>query len=268
MFASLSASNLCLAMESSVRRSTDVDDETLKGSFFGLGAASSGSGRRRDGGIKVTRRTKCHSRRTQNRPQGLGLFPAGLRRRRIGSTTTAASETMQTGSGMPVARQSALDRAKADAKAKKLRDEREAVSALEEFVKEFEAELSDEEHQKRSHHQREWRTGGTEGGMQHVSSAGSGARVTVASGGGRGAVRRHFTTAPPKVSPLPLGTVKLTLVGRVWIVFRGRQEEKFGYFFGRDQEVPCIPTTRENMTKRDCIKRPCNPRLTRTLLSF
>ena len=108
---------------------------------------------------------------------------------------------MQTGSGMPVARQSALDKAKADAKAKKLRDEREAVSALEEFVKEFEAELSDEEHQKRSHHEREWRTGGTEGGIQHTSSAGSGTGVMMAGGMGRGGVRRHFTTGPPIVAP-------------------------------------------------------------------
>jgi hypothetical protein len=93
---------------------------------------------------------------------------------------------------MPVARQSALDKAKADAKARKLRDEREAASALEEFVKEFEAEVSDEEHNKR-----EWRTGGTEGGMQHTSSAGAGARVAMSRGGG--GARRHFTTAPKDV---------------------------------------------------------------------
>jgi hypothetical protein len=98
---------------------------------------------------------------------------------------------------MPAARQSALDKAKADAKARRLRDEREAASALEEFVKEFEAEVSDEEHNRR-----EWRTGGTEGGMQHTSNTGAGARVAMARGGG---ARRHFTTAPKDVcSPFSL----------------------------------------------------------------
>jgi hypothetical protein len=116
---------------------------------------------------------------------------------------------MQSTGGMPVARQSALDKARADAKAKRLRDEKEAASALEEFVKEFEAELSDEEHH---HHQRgsrsqEWRTGGVEGGMQHSSSAGVGAKITMpgARGGAGGGARRHFTTAPREVlKPLPL----------------------------------------------------------------
>jgi hypothetical protein len=121
---------------------------------------------------------------------------------------------------MPVARQSALDKAKADAKARKLRDEREAASALEEFVKEFEAEVSDEEH-----HRREWRTGGTEGGMQHTSTAGAGARVAVPRGGGGGA-RRHFTTAPKDVCPYFLFLVRGLMVGG------GRwtdgEEEEFG----------------------------------------
>ena len=43
--------------------------------------------------------------------------------------------------GMPVARQSALDKARAEAKAKKLRDEKEAASALEDFVKEFDSDI-------------------------------------------------------------------------------------------------------------------------------
>lgn len=103
---------------------------------------------------------------------------------------------MQSGSARPVARQSALDKAKADAKAKKLRDEKEAASALEEFVKEFEAELSDEEHQRS--HERQWRTGGTEGGMHHSSSSGAGARVAMSTGRGGGA-RRHFTAVPKEV---------------------------------------------------------------------
>lgn len=117
---------------------------------------------------------------------------------------------------MPVARQSALDRAKADAKARKARDEREAASALEEFVREFEAEASDEDH-----HRREWRTGGTEGGMQHSSSAGAGAPVAMARGGGP---RRHFTTAPKDVRSHFLQG-RLMLVGGCWTV---GEEEEFG----------------------------------------
>jgi RNA recognition motif. (a.k.a. RRM, RBD, or RNP domain) len=89
---------------------------------------------------------------------------------------------------MHVARQSALDKAKADAKAKKLRDEREAASALEDFVKEFDADLSDDG--------QEWQTGGIEGGILHSSTQGSGARVSM----GRG--RRHFTAVPKHVFPL------------------------------------------------------------------
>ena len=85
---------------------------------------------------------------------------------------------------MPI-RQSALDKARAEAKAKKLRDEKEAASALEDFVKEFDADVSEE---------REWRRGGVEGGMMHSSGAGAGGRVNL------GAGRRHFTTAP-KVDP-------------------------------------------------------------------
>ena len=81
-----------------------------------------------------------------------------------------------------------MDKAKADAKAKKLRNEREAASALEDFVKDFDADISDD---------KQWKTGGIEGGMAHTSGAGAGARV----GMGRGA-RRHFTTAPKEVRPL------------------------------------------------------------------
>ena len=88
-----------------------------------------------------------------------------------------------------MARQSALDKAKADAKAKRLRDEREAASALEDFVKEFDADISDE---------KEWQTGGTEGGMLHSSTQGSGTRVSM----GRG--RRHFTTVANPVNSCPL----------------------------------------------------------------
>lgn len=86
---------------------------------------------------------------------------------------------------MPI-RQSALDKAKADARAKKLRDEKEAASALEDFVKEFDADVSDE---------REWRSGGVEGGIKYSSAVGAGARVSM------GASRRHFTTAPKVYSP-------------------------------------------------------------------
>ena len=46
-----SASNFCRARDSSVSKSTDVEEETLRGSFLTLGAARSGSGRRRPGGI-------------------------------------------------------------------------------------------------------------------------------------------------------------------------------------------------------------------------
>jgi hypothetical protein len=79
-----------------------------------------------------------------------------------------------------------LDKARAEARAKKLRDEREAASALEDFVKEFDADVSD---------QREWKSGGIEGGILHSSGVGAGGRVSMAGGGGR----RHFTTAPIQV---------------------------------------------------------------------
>jgi hypothetical protein len=88
-------------------------------------------------------------------------------------------------------RQSALDKAKAEARAKKLRDEKEAASALEDFVKEFDVDVSEE---------REWRSGGVEGGMKYSSAVGAGGRVNM------GAGRRHFTTAPkvvPLVSSIP-----------------------------------------------------------------
>jgi len=102
---------------------------------------------------------------------------------------------------VPVARQSALEKAKAEAKAKKLRDEKEAASALQDFVKEFDADLSDEDNTPTT---REWRTGGTEGGMLHSSSHGSGARVSMA----RGGARRHFTTAPrQEVVTLPMNAM-------------------------------------------------------------
>jgi hypothetical protein len=44
-------SNFSFASESSVNRSTEVEEETFKGSFFGLDAASRGSGLCRTGGI-------------------------------------------------------------------------------------------------------------------------------------------------------------------------------------------------------------------------
>jgi membrane protein involved in colicin uptake len=104
---------------------------------------------------------------------------------------------MQNIAGVPVARQSALDKAKADAKAKKLRDEKEAASALEDFVKEFDADLSDEETQ--------WQTGGTEGGILHTSTQGSGARIAH-----RGS-RRHFTAIPRQI--VNLQSYTLLMIG-------------------------------------------------------
>jgi hypothetical protein len=92
--------------------------------------------------------------------------------------------------GIPVARQSALDKAKADAKAKRLRDEKEAASALEDFVKEFDADISEDT--------REWKTGGVEGGIFHSSASGSGARVVMSGGG-----RRHFTVVPRQTVAIP-----------------------------------------------------------------
>jgi hypothetical protein len=94
---------------------------------------------------------------------------------------------MQSIAAVPI-RQSALDKAKAEAKAKKLRDEREAASALEDFVKEFDADISDD---------REWQTGGIEGGMKHSSTQGAGARISMGAGN-----RRHFTGAPEVIRPL------------------------------------------------------------------
>lgn len=92
--------------------------------------------------------------------------------------------------GIPVARQSALDKAKADAKAKRLRDEKEAASALEDFVKEFDADISEDT--------REWKAGGVEGGMLHSSTSVSGARVAMSGGG-----RRHFTATPRPIVLIP-----------------------------------------------------------------
>jgi hypothetical protein len=105
-------------------------------------------------------------------------------RQRLKSSLRA--EEMQNPSGVGVVRQSALDKAKATEKARKLRDEKEAASALEEFVKEFDADVSDET--------TTWRTGGVEGGMTHTSSHGAGARVSMPG-------RRHFTGAPKRVPP-------------------------------------------------------------------
>lgn len=92
---------------------------------------------------------------------------------------------MQNTAGIHVARQSAFDKAKAEAKAKRLRDEKEAASVLEDFVKEFNADVSDDEHA-------EWTVGGVEGGLRHSSSQSVGARVSM------GGARRHFT-APRQV---------------------------------------------------------------------
>jgi hypothetical protein len=97
-------------------------------------------------------------------------------------------EEMQNPSGVGVVRQSALDKAKAAEKAKKLRDEKEAASALEEFVKEFDADISDDT--------TTWHTGGVEGGITHTSSHGAGTRVSMPG-------RRHFTGPPKRVPLLP-----------------------------------------------------------------
>jgi len=109
---------------------------------------------------------------------------------------------------LPAARQSALDKAKAEAKAKRLRDEKEAASALEDFVKEFDADISDD-----------------------IPPPGLGPNVG-RTGAGRGS-RRHFTGAP-KVRAC------LTCVDRTGrgIYGRDRQKEESGLVFGRDKEVP------------------------------
>jgi hypothetical protein len=59
--ACLSVSNFCRARESSVSKSTDVEEETFKGSFLTLGAASRGSGRCRPRGITHTQTDLRHS---------------------------------------------------------------------------------------------------------------------------------------------------------------------------------------------------------------
>jgi len=111
---------------------------------------------------------------------------------------------MQNPSGVGVVRQSALDKAKAAEKAKKLRDEKEAASALEDFVKEFDADVSDET--------TTWHTGGTEGGILHSSAHGAGARMSMPG-------RRHFTGVPKQVNPPPplrpgtLGWTEIDVVG-------------------------------------------------------
>ena len=51
-----SASNFWRARESSVSKSTEVEEETLRASFFTFGAASRGSGRCRPGGISHTQK--------------------------------------------------------------------------------------------------------------------------------------------------------------------------------------------------------------------
>ena len=48
----LSLSNFCFARDTSAKRSTEVEEETLNGSFFGFGAASNGSGFCRTGGMR------------------------------------------------------------------------------------------------------------------------------------------------------------------------------------------------------------------------
>jgi hypothetical protein len=103
---------------------------------------------------------------------------------------------MHNSAGVAVVRQSALDKAKAAEKAKKLRDEKEAASALEDFVKEFDADISDDDDDGHngSTNTKQWRQGGVEGGMLHSSSHGDGARVSMPG-------RRHFTAAPKQVFP-------------------------------------------------------------------
>ena len=96
---------------------------------------------------------------------------------------------MQNPSSGGVVRQSALDKAKAAEKAKKLRDEKEAASALEDFVKEFDADVTNDT--------TTWQAGGIEGGMTHTSSHGAGSRVFMPG-------RRHFTGPPKHVTSSPL----------------------------------------------------------------
>jgi hypothetical protein len=188
-----------------------------------FGAASNGSGFFRTGGINLD--PSLEVRHTQN-PCGLG-FPrphhplrfvtlnwAGdfhchesfgrksrannrilLLWRRLNEQEDARANIARI-AAVPI-RQSALDKARAEAKAKKLRDEKEAASALEDFVKEFDADVAEE---------REWRRGGFEGGMVHSSAAGAGGRVNMIAG------RRHFTTAPKvNLSPHLLPFVTLLL---------------------------------------------------------
>ena len=71
--ACLSASNFCRARESSVSKSTVVDEDTFKGSFLPLGAASRGSGRGRPGGITHTQTDLRHSKYL-NISTGLGFL--------------------------------------------------------------------------------------------------------------------------------------------------------------------------------------------------
>jgi len=138
-------------------------------------------------------------------------------------------------------RQSALDKAKAEARAKKLRDEREAASALEDFVKEFDADVSDD---------REWRTGGTEGGMPHSPSAGPGGRVAMGGGG-----RRHFTTAPKDVYPINEGLMKDDdYSSRTAGSGKKRNLDSFLEELKRFQDTSHKPNTKPN-------KRPIYPRL-------
>jgi hypothetical protein len=76
-------------------------------------------------------------------------FLEDLARSKVDSATTFlmqddAKTKLQNLTNAPI-RQSALDKAKADAKARKLRDEAEAASVLEDFVKDFDADTNETE---------------------------------------------------------------------------------------------------------------------------
>ena len=121
-----------------------------------------------------------------------------------------------------VAKQSALEKAKAEAKAKKLRDEKETASAFEDFVKEFDADIGEE---------KQWVSGGTEGGMLYSTRTGTGSRMSL--GGG---ARRHFTTRQAQVLTIGGSCIVIRLGRRNR--FTGWKEEEFGFFPGRIKEVP------------------------------
>jgi hypothetical protein len=88
-----------------------------------------------------------------------------------------ARTKFQSISALPI-RPGGIDKAKLDAKARKRRDEKEAASALESFVKDFDVDVEDTS----------WSAGGgVEGGMSH-SSQGTGHKISM----GRMS-RRHFS---------------------------------------------------------------------------